>query len=863
MKLLEREAVLSELANAWSDAKAGHGRLVLLSGEAGGGKTSVVNHFCAEYLVKATVFMGACDPLGTPTPLGPLIDVATKAGGELERLLQEAKRRDLIFVSCLKLLAGPGRPVVMVIEDVHWADAATLDLLCYLGRRLDASDGLVIATYRDDELPAQHPLRAVLGYLGSSSSVRRLAVEPLSEGAVAHLARGKHRAPSELHRRTGGNPFFVTEVLALAALEVPATARDAIMARVARLSAPARTVLWAAAVTGAPSDERLLIDVSGADRDAVEECVGFGLLCWEARAVRFRHDLTREAVYESIPPARRSELHARVLGDLRAHRGTVDQLGALAYHADEADDAAAVLEFAPAAAAEASKLSAHREAAAQYARAVRFAYGLSASRRAELLERWSAESSVAGQIDDAVGAAEAALELRRSLDDRLATGANLRRLAALLWYTDRKEEAVPTAQAAIALLEDLPADRELAAAYVTLASLHAAAAQSLEVMEYAAKGRRLAETFGATAIIVSALTASASAKLCGPQEDGWPEMLQALDLSLSSDQPGLAERVYVTLLWFGAMHRQFEMCDQHYENAVSYFREHDLALALLRLQESRSVELVHRGRWAEAGDMAEAILAQTYISRVDRIQPLYVLGRLRSRRGDPEVWAPLDEALALSLPRNEIQHVGNVRAVRAEAAWLAGDNARMVAEAEAAYELALACQDPWIVGDLALWLWRGGALVEVPVVLADNPFGLQISGDWRSAAKRWDQLGCPFETATALLDGDDEASLRRALQIFEGLGARPGIAMAAQKLRRLGVRAVPHGPHASTRANPLGLTDRQLQILGLVAEGLTDAEIAERLFLTPKTVAHHVSAVLAKAGVRSRHEAARALTPRT
>jgi len=265
---------------------------------------------------------------------------------------------------------------------------------------------------------------------------------------------------------------------------------------------------------------------------------------------------------------------------------------------------------------------------------------------------------------------------------------------------------------------------------------------------------------------------------------------------------------------------------------------------------------VHRGQWSESGELAQALLGHAGMPVVDRIQPLYVLGRLRARRGDPQAWEVLDEALALSVPRKELQHIGNVRAVRAEAAWLEGDRRRMVEEAEAAYDLALPVEDPWILGELALWLWRGEALDRLPAVVAPHPYGLQICGDWAAAAAAWERLGCPFEQAAALLDSDEERALRRAMQIFDGLGARPAVAMAARKLRALGVRRVPRGAQRSTLANPYNLTRRQYEVLELLGEGLTDAEIGGRLFLSTKTVNHHVSAVLAKLGVRSRAQAA-------
>jgi len=313
---------------------------------------------------------------------------------------------------------------------------------------------------------------------------------------------------------------------------------------------------------------------------------------------------------------------------------------------------------------------------------------------------------------------------------------------------------------------------------------------------------------------------------------------------------------YQRLVWFGSMHRQFAWCDRFFSDAFAFCERHNLTEAQRGLRQSRSVELVHRGRWSEAGELAQELLAAPGSEPVYRIQPLYVLGRLRARRDDPEVWEPLDQALALAAPRNELQHIGNVRAARAEAAWLAGDTARMVAEARAAYALALPVGDAWILGELALWLWRGDVLESVHPVFAEHPYGLQISGRWEEAAARWEQLDCPFETAAALLDADSEPELRRALTIFDGLGARAAAAIAARKLRALGVRNLARGPHHSTRANPNGLTARQQEILELLKEGLTDAEIADRLFLSRKTVSHHVSAILAKLDARSRHEAA-------
>lgn len=233
--LLEREEPLRQLGAWLNEAQAGRGRLVLLGGEAGVGKTVLIQRFCRD-LPRVTRFLvGACDALSTPRPLGPLIDIAATVGGALERALAGEKRRHRVFQSFLIELTSSARPTVVVFEDVHWADGATLDLLRFVGRRCAAARALVIATYRDDEVGPKHPLRVALGDLATTPEVRRLMLAPLSEAAVRLLAQGSRVDSDMLYQQTRGNPFFVAEVLAAGAGGIPVTVRDAVLARAARL----------------------------------------------------------------------------------------------------------------------------------------------------------------------------------------------------------------------------------------------------------------------------------------------------------------------------------------------------------------------------------------------------------------------------------------------------------------------------------------------------------------------------------------------------------------------------------------------------------------------------------------------------
>ena len=337
-----------------------------------------------------------------------------------------------VFAAALEELGS--RPTIAVIEDVHWADEATLDLLRYLGRRLEGTTALLIATYRDDEIGSQHPLRLVLGDV---ETARRVALPRLTEDGVRTLAEGSEVDPQDLYRQTGGNPFFVTEVLAAGVTGVPASVRDAVLARAARLDGSARTVLDAAAVAGMEADLPLLEAICGEAPRGLDECLAAGVLQSRPGGVGFRHELARRAIEEAIDPARRAELHSRALDALSISGDSAR----LAHHAEAAGDGDAVLGYARAAAERAAERGAHREAAEQYARCLRFADGLPSEEIADLLEHRSRECSFTLQVEEALSAGLSALERYRELGNRLKEGELLSWSSRLLYWAARIEEA--------------------------------------------------------------------------------------------------------------------------------------------------------------------------------------------------------------------------------------------------------------------------------------------------------------------------------------------------------------------------------------------------------------------------------------
>ena len=399
--LLEREALLGLLAEARREG----GRLVFVGGEAGVGKTSLVREFCGR--ADARILAGACENLATPSALGPFTDIADRAGGPLAELL--AAGADARAVA-RALLSEVDDATIVVIEDVHWADEASLDVLRVLGRRVDGVAGLVVATYRDDEAQGDHPLRTVLGELATSPGVERLTVPRLSLEAVRQLA-APHRADGNaVHRLTHGNAFFVTEILAAEADSLPETVRDAVLARVASLEPGARRLLDVIALVPVRAELWLLEAVAGDVLAHLDECIGRGILRTDGDGVAFRHELARLACESAVPAARRRLLHAAILAALESPPVGGPDVSRLAHHAEEAGDSRAVLEHAPAAARRASAAGAHREAARQYRRALRHGDGLPASGRAGLLDGYGLEAQLTGQASEAADAWEEAAD---------------------------------------------------------------------------------------------------------------------------------------------------------------------------------------------------------------------------------------------------------------------------------------------------------------------------------------------------------------------------------------------------------------------------------------------------------------------
>jgi DNA-binding SARP family transcriptional activator/DNA-binding NarL/FixJ family response regulator len=853
--LVERAHLIERLTGLHDEALAGTGRLVVVLGEAGVGKSALVREWSGTARTRARLLWGACDPMTSPRPLGPLVDVAPHLDPLVGDLLRSGER-DGLFEAALAALEGAG-PAVLVIEDLQWADGSTLDLLRFLARRIEASHTFVVVTCRDDHLRPSDAVRVMLGDIASQAAVRRIEVPLLSAAAVAQLAAGSGIDAEALFRETGGNAFFVTEVVASGGKQLPPTVQDAVLSRVHRLSAQARLALEAAAVIGSRVEPSLVHAMPDVSADSVDECVSAGMLRFEAPAYAFRHELVRQSVLAGITPGRLGAMHWQVLDRLREMPMSPRPYARLAEHAAMSGDGPAILEFAVAAGSSAASLGSHREAAYQYGRAMPYAELLDVDARIELLLRRAEECQISDRHDEAIAALDQALVLLR------AAGRDLEAVEVLLgldesYYTlGDNSHGGDFVDQAFALLEGTPPSRQLAMTLARKGTDHLRRSEMAAAVPWLERALALAPSVGADEVSSRAL-GHLGVCLCllGEPEAGLANAREALRLALENGFDDRAGGLYQTLAWMQSYQLDLAEAHEQLKEAERFTMEHDLNGHLMCVLASEITIKVDLGRWDEALAQSHDLLYVRNTGRASRIEALVAIGQIGARRGDGvDVWATLDEARDYIAKTQTLDYQAFMALSRGEVHLLDGNLDAVRDEVLPWYQEAVRLQDDEQLSGLALLVWRAGLISSPPPRLRE-PELLSMTGQHRAAATRWIAAGAPYKAAWALLDSDDEVDLREARALFDQLGARVLVERTDAKLRSIGAK-VPRGARASTRANVGGLTDRELEVLDLLDEGLRNADIAARLHLSEKTVGHHVSSILAKLGVSSRLEAVR------
>lgn len=844
MTLLERDEQLRAAADYLTDAASEHGRLVFVGGEAGVGKTAFVEALAAS--ADAHVATGWCDGSATPPPLGPLVDMLPNLP---DGTWPDGASRSELFAAVLAALRHPptGTPYLLIVEDAHWADEATLDLLRHLARRVHACSALVMVTYRPEDTTAGDGLRLLLGDTASASGTRRIDLSPLSVVAVSHLA-AEHGASrgAELYELTGGNPFFVTEALA-APGALPATVRDAVLARVSRLDETGQRALELVALAGSRAEAGLLEDLLHGGLADIDHALTRGLLLRTGDDIVFRHELARLAVVDEIPAGRAVHLHRRLLAAL-VDRGA--DSARLAHHAEASGDARAVLDHARAAAARAAELGAHREASRQYERALGHAADLEAGERAQLHWDLGYEYYLTGRIDEAIATVEQARGLWQELGDHVRVGDAWRCGSRLQWFAGRSEDARDHADRAVELL-DATGTVEQALALSNRTQLAMLATQLAPTREWGARTLAVLDALptgiGRDEVRVHALNNLGTIEVAsGDLPTGVRMLEESLSGARAANLQEHAARAYCNLASTAVVQRRHDEASRWLDEGITYCTDHDLDSWTVYLLALRS--RLHLDRWEEAAARADATEVMRWgTSAVGLLDPLLVGALLDIRTGAGDGAEQLARAVELSDAMNEAQRVAPTAAARCEAAWLAGDTDAAGRIAEEAWPHIVDVDCPWHRGQVATWLPpdhnAGPPLAP--------PYELERAGRWADAAACWAGATSPYDRGLSLARSGQVDLLTEAVGVFDRLGATVAAARARTMLQASGARV----PRATrSRSHPLGLTPREDEVHRLLVRGLSDAAIAETLVISRRTAEHHVASILAKTGVVSRRD---------
>ena len=855
--LVERDGELERLRALAADTLSGHGRVLALAGEAGIGKSTLLREFASRLPADVTCVWGMCDALFTPRPLGPVLDVAAL----LHALDDEGDPAGgmALFSRLLERLVHSGQPTVLIFEDVHWADMGTLDFIRFLGRRVALGPVLLIVSFRQDELGRDHPLRRVLGDLPAGQT-ERIELAPLSVEAVRAMAEGTVLWPEKLFEVTGGNPFFVTEILADSdgdATQVPVSVQDTVSGRLARLHPDHRRFLEAISVVPVLIDPRLHCGWIESAEEWIERSLEMGILVQAAdRRFRFRHELARLATSGRCSSTELRGLHQRHLQAMLenpASHGSAEIL----HHAVGAADAAIVLAYAPDAATEAARLGAHREAAAYLEAALGFVDEAGPELAATLYERWAYEAGLSLSVNDRViEARRHALTLWRAIGRTEKVAENLRQLSRLHWYRGESSTAARHLDESIRLLEALGNPAWLARAYSMRSQMLMLNSRMEEAIEWGSRALSIAEGEEAAEVRIHALNNIGTARLFLGDETGIPLLEESLELALATDRHEDAARVFTNLSEYAIDLRKLGLAETVVTRGIAFDTEHDLDSWTYYLLGRQAQLRLEQGRLTEAVAICQSVLEQPGQTLLMRLPARIMLSRAQLRMGEDGAAQSLEQAQVDALATGEVQYQIPVVFTQLEQAWLTGSSKPLRQALEQYAKIGPEGFSRWGLGEFAFWLRLAGEDLPPGVEPPEGPFSNAVAGNFEAAADAFLSLEAKFLGNLCRALGRSAADISTGLAELHAMGAMPMVRLLARKATDRGIARedlrIPRGPYNAARGNALGLTAKEQAVLALLAEGLGNGEIAERLSRSRRTIEHHVSAILQKLSAENR-----------
>lgn len=857
MELIERAGFLAALHTKFKNVIKAEGHCLFLCGEAGIGKTSLVRAFCQEIKDDCKILQGTCDALFTPRPLAPLYDIAWQMQSDIMQKVTGKTDRTALFTGFLQELSAQKEPIVLIFEDIHWADEATLDFIKFLARRITHIHCLFVLTFRDNEIHSAHALRNVLGQL-PFDAFSRLQLVPLSRNAVDKMAEEKGYRGEDVYSISGGNPFYVNEILASYSPGVPDNIKDSVLSVFNRHDEKTRRVWEILSVLPTGIETKYLEKMVPLFADAIEYCLGSRILIIDNDMIFFKHELYRRTIESALSPFVRIALNKNIIDLFREGFESSGEIERIVHHAKNANEYELVSRYAPLAAANAAALGAHTEAARLYLTAIEYYHGDDKEKLTELYELYAYECYLTNKHKDAIIYTQRALEFWKKKADPEKVGNCLAILSRLWWYDGDRRQAESFGEQAIEVLQNSPSSKAKAMAYSNMSHLKLAIDRHADCIFWSEKAIVLAREVNDDETLTNALNNMGSAlmlSLLTPPtvEKGIELVQQSLEIALKNSFHEHIARAYFTLGSNGVTTKNYVLGKHALEQGISYCEERDLDAIKLNMQGWKARLDLETGRWDEAQVCAEKLLKSEGLLPISKIGVLTVLATVRIRKGDKNGLSLLLEAKSLALEIRELYLIIPSFMALLEYEWLTGEDhigsETLSATINNMVQLGIFSKK----SRFYFWLWKAGKDHLLPEGKYEDYEENEATTTMKQAAL-WEKWGCPYEQALALFEGSD-ADKKRALSMVQALGASAVYEKMKLEMRSSGIKSIPRGIRKSTRSNAAHLTGRELDVLMSLKEGLQNKEIADKLFISPKTVDHHISSILLKLGVNSRMRA--------
>ena len=854
MELIERAGFLTSLQSTFENVLEGEGHCVLLSGEAGIGKTSLVKAFIRQREKDCNIFEGTCDALFTPRPLAPLYDIALQMRSNLFLDKRDITDRAGLFTRFFQELSSLRDTSLIVIEDIQWADEATLDFIKFLSRRITRIRCLVILSFRNDEIHSRHPISNLLGQL-SPDTFTRMQLTPLSREAVEKMALEKGCFGEDVYSISGGNPFYVNEILASYSPGIPDNIKDSILSVYNRQDEKTKEVWNILSVLPTGFEIVWLQEMEPMAATAIENSLATKILVLKDNLIFFKHELYRRTIEASLSPLLRVALNKRILdlflGKFEQNLQT-ERIIHLAKNANEYD---LVVRYAPQAARQAACVGAHIEASRLYLSAIEYYQGNDKDILIQFYESYAYECYLTNQIMEAIIYQKKALTLWKEKGDIEKTGNCMRFLSRLWWFDGKRKQAEYYAVQAIEVLGSQPPSRAKAMSFSNMSQLKMLSDQTEECIYWGEKAIAIAKELDDAEILAHALNNMGSALMTIPatMSKGIRLLQQSLEIALRNSYHEHVARAYTAMGSNAVSMKDYNSAEKTLDEGINYCEDRDLDSLKLYMLAWKARLYLETGFWEKADDLATGILKNENLVPVIKIGALVVASTIKMRKGNPDALPMLLEAKSLAFDTMELQRILPVISALLEFEWITGKLQIETEVLEQTISLMEQVGKNYKRNKLNYWL-RKARKSDLNYDERYEGYKINTVIMARDEASLWEKTGCPYEQALALFEGDD-SDKRKAIALIQNLGAQIVYEKMKLEMRSSGIKSIPRGMRKTTKANPALLTERELDVLRMLKKGMQNKEIAGQLFISAKTVDHHISAILFKLDVNSRLKA--------